>query len=89
MSEETPAPDICDDQISKKTILKYIGYAVCIAVIAALIYYAYCQFILNTDGFIKDSESEKSDTASDFNLYAAIDRLKKQQASILNQLSPG
>ena len=66
------------------TAVKYIVGAI---VIGIILYYAYMQFVANLDGFTKDLEPEKSDTAADFNLQSAIEDLKKMQANILSTLS--
>lgn len=78
----------CDSlTLSKTSLLTFVKYAVCILLIAAVVYYAYTQFAGNIEGYTKDLEPEKSDVASDFNLHNAINELKKMQANILSTLS--
>ena len=79
----------CDSlTLSKSSLLTFVKYAICILLIAAVLYYAYTQFAGNIEGYTKDLEPEKSDVASDFNLHNAINELKKMQANILSTLSP-
>ena len=79
----------CDSlTLSKTSLLTLAKYAICILLIAGVVYYAYMQFTGNIEGYTKDLEPEKSDVASDFNLHNAIDELKKMQANILSTLSP-
>jgi hypothetical protein len=91
--DDQAAYDACDKEcdsftLSKSSLLTLAKYAICILLIAAVVYYAYMQFTGNIEGYTKDLEPEKSDTASDFNLHNAIDELKKMQANILSTLSP-
>lgn len=72
---------------SKNSLLTLAKYAICAALIIAVVYYAYTQFSGHIEGYTKDLEPEKSDVASDFNLYNALDELKKMQANILSTLS--